>query len=359
MEIHQPDAQEERYLLMTQASIPPLICRLAVPTMISMLTTSIYNMADTYFVSQLSTSASGAVGIVFSLMAMIQAIGFTLGMGSGNFVARLLGQREQERAEQVAATGFYTAVGFGLLLAIFGTIFIDPLVRALGATETIYPYARDYTQYILLGAPYMAGSFVLNVQLRSQGSAFFSMIGIATGGVLNILLDPLFIFVFDMGTGGAALATILSQLVSFCILYYFSMGRNGNIGIKLRNVRMEWSILSEILRVGFPSLCRQGLASLAMVFLNRSAFPYGDAAIAAMSIVNRIMMMMSSLLIGFGQGFQPVCGFNYGAKRYDRVLQGFWFCVKVALVFTLTVSTLMFLAAPQVIIQFRREDLVV
>lgn len=348
--------QETRYIQMTQTPIPRLICTLSVPTIISMLTTSIYNMADTYFVSQLGTSASGAVGIVFSLMAMIQAVGFTLGMGAGNYVSRMLGQRQRQKAGEAAATAFFSALLCGLLLAVLGNLFIERLVRGLGATDTIYPYARDYAQYILLGAPYMSGSFVLNNLLRSQGSAFYSMIGITAGGLLNILLDPLFIFVFDLGIGGAALATILSQLISFGILLYFSMGRNGNIGVSPRNIRLQPALIGEIVKLGFPTLCRQGMASLAAVFLNLGAAPFGDAAIAAMSIVNRVTMFIGSALIGFGQGFQPVCGFNYGARRYDRVTAAFWFCVRVAVLSLAVAGAVMFGLAPYVLTAFRRSD---
>jgi putative MATE family efflux protein len=347
--------QESKHKLMTQAPIPGLVCRMAVPTIISMLTTSFYNMADTYFVSQIGTSASGAVGVVFSLMALIQACGFTLGVGSGSVVARLLGAKERQRASEVAATAFGLALGVGLLFTVFGLTFIGPLMRLLGATETIFPYARDYAQYILIGAPYMAGTFVLNLLLRYQGSAFFSMVGIASGGVLNIILDPIFIFTFGLGTGGAALATIISQFVSFCILFFNSLGRNGNLKIDMRNFRFDIKMIGAMLAAGMPTFSRQSLASLSTVFLNVCAAPFGDAAIAAMSIVNRVMMFVNSSMLGFGQGFQPVCGFNFGAKRFDRVIKAFRFTVTVASPYAV-VGAAMFFGASWFITQFRRED---
>lgn len=348
--------QDARFDTMTCAPIAPLICRLALPTIGGMLITSIYNMADTYFVSQIDTSASAAVGIIFSLMAMIQAIGFTFGMGVSSYVSRRLGEKKFQEACVAASTAFFSALSLSLLLPAFGLPFLDPLVRALGATETIAPYARDYAGYILIGAPYMASSFVLNHLLRAQGSAFLGMIGIGTGGILNIILDPILIFVLDMGIGGAALATIISQFVSFCLLLWFNRGYGGNLCVSIRSVRLHPPLLAEILRVGFPSFCRQGLASAAMVMLNLAAAPFGDAAIAAMSIVNRIMMFVHSGLIGFGQGFQPVCGFNYGAKKYGRVLEAFWFCVRVSLVALVAIALVVLLLAPWLLTQFRRED---
>jgi Na+-driven multidrug efflux pump len=230
MHIHLPkrpentENPEARFQKMTREPVNRLTVSLAGPTMVSMTVTALYNTADTYFVSQLGTSASGAVGVVLSLMAMIQAVGFTLGVGSGNCVSRMLGQKNQNRAEQAAAAGFFSALLCGGLLLLFGTLFINSLVRVLGATDTIMPYAMDYARYILFGAPYMAGAFVLNNILRAQGSAFYAMVGIGTGGILNILLDPLFIFVFNWGIAGAAIATITSQAVSFGIQLYFSLG---------------------------------------------------------------------------------------------------------------------------------------
>jgi len=348
--------QEERYMMMTETPVSKLIPKLAVPTIISMLVTSIYNMADTFFVSQINTSASAAVGIIFSLMAMIQAVGFTLGMGAGNYISRTLGRRDEETAARTAATAFYTAVAVGLLMTAAGLLSLDRLVRMLGATETIAPYARDYARYILLGAPVMTGSFVMNNLLRSQGFAFYSMLGITTGGILNMILDPIFIFGFHLGISGAALATVLSQCISFGILLGQCSFRKGCIRLHIGKFTPSLKIYGEILHAGLPSLCRQGLASAAAVVLNVAANPFGDAAIAAMSIVTRYMMFINSALIGFGQGFQPVCGFNFGARRFDRVLESFWFCLKVAVVFLTSLGIVSFFGAETVMGWFRKGD---
>ncbi len=322
-------SQEQKFEMMTEAPIPGLIGRLAAPTIISMLITSFYNMADTFFVGKIGTSATAAVGVVFPVMAIIQALGFFCGHGSGNSISRHLGSKDVQSARELASTGFFLAFALGTLLMVLGLVFLDPLSHLLGSTKTIFPYTRDYLRFILLGAPYMTAQLVLNNQLRFQGNAFYAMIGITSGGVLNVILDPIFIFVFDLGISGAAIATILSQFVSFCLLLV-GLRVSKCIPIHLRNVRLTIPRLREIVGGGLPSLFRQGLGSVATTTLNIAANPYGDAAIAAMSVVSRIMMFANSALIGFGQGFQPVCGFNYGADKYDRVKEAFWFCVKVS-----------------------------
>ena len=335
-----PMTQEQRYIKMTETPISRLIPSLAVPTIISMLVTSIYNMADTFFVSQISTSASAAVGVSYSLMAMIQALGFTLGMGSGNYLSRVLGSRDTEKAERIASTGFYSAIFVGLLFALICLPNLDRVVRLLGATDTIAPYAKDYARYILIAAPVMTGALSMNNLLRFQGLAVYSMIGITTGGILNMILDPIFIFGLDLGISGAALATAISQCISFGILFFQSLLRKDCVHLKPGKITLSLSLYGEILHGGIPSLCRQGVASIATAALNLAANPFGDAAIAALSIVSRYMMFIGSAMIGFGQGFQPVCGFNYGAGLYSRVKQGFWFCVKTSTCFLFAVGVL-------------------
>lgn len=351
--------QQEKIAYMLSEPTPHLVCQMAVPTIISMLVTSFYNMADTFFVGQINTQATGAVGVVFSVMALIQACGFFFGHGSGNYISRMMGSGETENANKMAATGFFCAFLTGLALGVLGLIFLEPLSRLLGSTPTILPYTKSYLGVILVGAPFMMSSLVLNNQLRFQGSASFAMVGIVTGAVLNILLDPFLIFVCDMGIAGAALATAISQVVSFLLLLLMSR-RGGNIRIRFKNFCPNWYFMREIIRGGLPSLCRQGLGSLAQVFMNRAAGAwggaYGDAAIAAMSVVNRISMFANSALIGFGQGFQPVCGMNYGAKKYDRVREAFRFCVKYAAVFLVVVAALGFVFAEPLVAVFRRED---
>ena len=347
------DKQEQKFQKMTQEPVGRLICELALPCIISMLVTAFYNMADTFFVGLLnSDSATGAVGVVFSMMNIIQAFSFFFGQGSGNYISRELGKHHYEEASNMAATGFFSAFAMGTLICVLGQIFLEPLALLLGSTVTILPYAKAYLQGILFGAPFIAASLVLNNQLRFQGSAFYGMIGITSGAVLNIALDPLFIFTFDMGVAGAAWATSVSQFVSFCILLVCST-KGGNLRIRISHFQFKWSYYSMIIKGGLPSLGRQGLASIATICLNRAAGPYGDAAIAAMSVVQRITMFGASAMIGFGQGFQPFCGFNYGARLYKRVKQGFWFCVKWSAIFLTALATLGFVFAPSLIAIFR------
>ena len=348
--------QEQKHHMMINEPIDKLIMKMAIPTVIAMLVTSIYNMADTYFVSQLSTAASGAVGVVFPLMTMIQAIGFLFGNGGGSTVSRYLGAKRTEEADQVASTAFFSALFMGSLLTIFGLFFLDELINLLGATDTIFPYAYQYGSWILFGAPYMAASFTLNNILRGQGNAFYSMIGITVGGILNIILDPIFIFTFGFETAGAAIATIISQFVSFVILFYMINSKKSLVSIRFKSIRFKYTILGEIIKVGMPSFYRQGLASIANVLLNTQAAFYGDPTVAAMSIVSRIYMFIFATSLGLGQGYQPVCGYNYGAKEYKRVKQAFWFFVKTVTIIFVIVSSIAFIFAPSILAIFRKND---
>ncbi len=367
---------EQRAHMLLNDPVSRVIPRLAVPTIISMLITSIYNMADTYFVSQLNTSASGAVGVVFSVMAIIQAIAFTFGMGTGTNLSQALGRGDQEAAKRYAATGFFTTLAIGVVILLFGNLTLDWLMPLLGATDTILPYAKQYATYIFYAAPFVMCSFVLNNLLRFQGLATYGMVGITTGGILNIVLDPIFIFApgtdiglfgitlpvgLGLGTAGAAIATAVSQMVSFFILLGQCNLRSDTISISLRNFRPTRQMYGRILNNGLPSLGRQGIASVSSILLNRAAGTYvplamADAAIAAMSIVSRFVMFINSTVIGFGQGFQPVCSFNYGAGRYRRVRDAYWFCVKVTTVILLVLSVLAFIGAEPIITRFRADD---
>lgn len=348
---------KDQYYEMAHAPVNRIIPRLAVPTIISMLVSSIYNMADTFFVSQIGTSASGAVGIIFSAMAIIQALAFMVGMGSGNFMTRSIGAGNRKLAQQIASIAFFTGAAVGIAIALICLPNLHTVVMLLGSTETIAPYAEDYARYIFLAAPFMICSFIMNNLLRFQGKAFFAMIGITTGGILNIILDPIFIFTLGMGTAGAALATGLSQFISFCILLFMCNTQESCITIRLREFAPTLKIYREILYGGFPSLGRQGIASVATILMNTMAHPYGDAAIAAMSIVTRFMQFISSAIIGFGQGFQPVCSYCFGAELYQRVKEACWFCIKVSTAVLVVFCLSGFLVSGNIISLFRKDDL--
>jgi putative MATE family efflux protein len=346
----------DKFEMMTTEPVEKLVCQMAVPSITIMMVSALYNMADTYFVGSLGTSAVAGVGISFSLMAIIQAVGFFFGHGAGNYISRALGARNSRDAETMAATGFFTAFIIGVVITAAGALFLSPLARLLGATDTILPYARDYLLFILPGAPFMVSSLMLNNLLRFQGSAFNGMIGMISGAALNIALDPLFIFVFHLGVMGASLATMISQIVSCILLFMISCTGKNNIRVLPRNFSPRGKNYLEMIRGGIPSLLRQGLMGLATILLNRAAGPYGDAVIAAMSIVNRVFLVAGSALIGFGQGFQPVCGFNYGAGLYKRVRQAFWFCLRLATVALIILGIVCFIFAPDIVAFFRKDD---
>lgn len=346
---------EKKYIRMTTEPVNKLVCSMAVPSIISMLVTAFYNMADTFFVGRISTQATGAIGVVFSYMTLIQAIAFFFGHGCGNYISRSLGAKKVKEAEQMAATGFFTALMVGVVIGIVGLCICEPLVFFLGATETIAPDAISYIVYILAATPFIMGSFVLNNVMRLQGNAKVAVIGIASGAILNVGLDPLFIFGFNMGTAGAGLATAISQVVGFILLLFLSKKGDG-VKIKWQNFKIEWRRYVEIFAGGIPSLARQGLGGVATICLNNVAGMYGDSAIAAFSVIGRISIIFSSALIGFGQGFQPVCGFNYGAKKYDRVRKAFWFCVKVSTIAMLIISVGIYIFAEPLVCLFRDDD---
>ena len=340
---------------MTETPVRRLIISLSVPTVISNLVSTLYNAADTFFVGQISTSASAAVGVALSLQAVIQAIGFFFGQGSGNNMSRQLGSHHEDTAEVLASTGFFSSLILSVLVTVLGLIFLRPLSIFLGSSETILPYAMDYIFWILIASPFMASSFVLNNQLRFEGNSFYSMIGLTTGGILNLVLDPLFIFVFHMGISGAALATAISQFVSFVILFVLTQ-KIGTVKIRFSSFKPSLKSLGMITNGGLPSLCRQSVASVAMIALNNAALPFGDAAIAAMAIVNKIGNFTNSVLLGVGQGYQPVCGYNYGAGLYKRVKDGFWFCVKLMSIVLLVLAVVEYIWASPIVGFFRKGD---
>lgn len=312
-----------QYEKMTQAPVTELVIRLGIPTTLSMLVTNIYNMVDTMFVGKLGTSASGAVGIVFGFMAILQAFGFMFGQGAGSIISRSLGHRDTKIASKIASTSFFLAFGIGIVIGFFGIVFMEPLIYLLGSTDTILPYAKQYVFFILLAAPFMTSCCVLNNILRYEGKASMAMVGLLSGAVINMVGDPVLMFGLGLGVTGAGLSTALSQFISFVILLYMFLSGRTQSKISIRSVTTQAGDVFEIAATGFPSLIRQGLSSVSTMVLNQQAAVYGDAAVAAMSIVSRICMFIFSVGLGIGQGFQPVSGFNYGAGKYSRVRKAF------------------------------------
>lgn len=348
----------DNYTFLTQAPVHRVIVTMAIPTIISMLVTGLYNIADTFFVGKIDTQATAAVGIVFSLMFFVQAMGFFFGHGSGNYISRELGARRHENAVKMASTGFFSSFFFGLVILVLGEMFLTPLSLMLGSTATILPYTEDYMQVILLGAPFLTSSLTLNNQMRLQGNANFAMYGIVTGAILNVLLDPFFIFTCGLGVSGAAWATVVGQGVSFVILFF--MARRGeNIAIRFRNFSPSIQRYKEIFYGGSPSMMRQGLACVATMSLNFAAGAYGDSAIAAMSIVSRIAMLSFAVVIGLGQGFQPVCGFCYGAGLYGRLKEAYKFTVTIGTFFLIVLAIIGWMISGTLIGVFRDDPEVI
>lgn len=361
---HAHQTPEEKRHQMTTAPVRGLILSLAAPAIVANLVTSVYNLSDTFFVGQLGTSASGAVGIAFVAMTAIQAVGFYFGQGTGNAISRYLGAEEYDKASVMASVGLFCSLVMGTLVAILGNVFLDELCHLMGSTDTILPYARAYMGTILIGAPWMASSHLLNMQLRFEGEALFSMIALVTGSLLNVVLTPVFIFVFDLGIRGAALATILSQLVGFCLLVFESqkagMVRIGPKWLRgCEGLRPGAALLREINNGGFPSFVRQVMFSVATALLNNAARPFGDAAIAAMTVVQRISGIGNFVQIGIGQGFQPLVGYNLGARRYDRIREGYFFTIRTVFVAVMAIGILTCAFAPQLIGFFRDDPEVV
>lgn len=352
-------SSEAQYKKLTQTPIKKLIITLAVPTVISMLITMVYNVADTYFVSKISVAASGATGVVFSLMGVIQAFGFMYGQGAGSNISRHLGAKDIESARKYCSTAFFLAVVTGAVILMLGLVFLTPFMKLLGSTSTILPYAKSYGKYILIAAPAMISSCVMNNILRYEGMANMAMIGLGIGGVLNIGLDPLMIFTFDLGISGAGIATMISQYVSMAILLAVFLMKKPQSRISFRYLSLKGRMVWDIVSTGVPSFARQGLTSVSTMVLNLCCAPYGDVCIAAMSIVSRVSMVIFSVCVGIGQGFQPVASFNYGAKKFDRVRGGIKFVWAFGTIVVAVLASIVFVLAPQVVSMFRKDTEVI
>lgn len=345
---------------MTETPVPRLVLRLAVPSMVSMVVTALYNVVDAAFVGHLSTEATAGIGISFAYMTFIQAVGFFFGHGSGNHISRALGARQIDDAETMAAVGFFTPLILGLVATAVGLLFLPQLAVLLGATPDVVPYACSYLRYILIATPFMMSALVLNNQLRLQGNARFGMIGIVSGAVLNIVLDPLFIFVLDLGVAGASIATAVSQMFAWGLLLWGTT-RDESVHIHFSKFRPSFGCYKEIVAGGLPSLFRQAFNCVSVIMLNFAASKYAPvdqaaSSIAAFAVVSRTTMFAFSLILGFTQGFQPVCGFNYGAHKYGRVRQSYLFAFSVSAAMLTLLSALGFIFAPQIIAVFRDED---
>ena len=349
---------EKHYAKMTETPVAKLILNLGIPTTISMLITNIYNMADTYFVGTLGESAQAATGVLFTVQAIMQGIAFMFGHGGGTFISRALADKNTKEATKYISSAFFVGGLIGLIITVLGLTFLDPLVRFLGSTETIVPHAKDYGMWILLAAPFIICSFILNNGLRYEGKAFYAMFGLTAGGLLNILGDYILVMKCGLGVYGAGLATAASQVVSFGILLYMYL-KMAQSNIQCKAVSKDFRLYLTIGRVGLPSLIRQGLTSVTNGLLNNVTKPFGDAAIAAMSVVSRYANFLMCVGLGMGQGFQPVASFNYQAKKYDRVKKGLLFTTAFGLVFIGAMATISIIFAEPIITIFQKHPEVI
>ena len=351
-------SQDQRRNMLLNEPISRIIPKMAIPTIVAFLINSIYSLADTYFVSSLGTNATAAVSVNASLDQLIMMCGSMLAVGANSYIARLLGQGDEQKASRVLSTAFFTAMGIGAALMVFGSLFMTPMVRMLGATPTCEQYSIDYATYVLYAAPFMAANFVMNQCLRSEGSATLSMIGMGAGGILNVILDPIFIMPWglNMGVAGASLATAISKWISFAILIFPYLTRHSLLHLSIRNFRPSWDIVSKIVSVGSSSMFRSGLAVVSAIALNSIAGNISDSVLAAVGVCNKVMMFPFSIILGFGTGFQPVAGFNWGAKRFDRVEESYKFCFKVALIGSTIMALLVGLFADTFVVLFAGMD---
>ena len=349
-------SQELRKNRMLNDPISRVIPQMAIPTIVAFLINSIYSLADTYFVSSLGTNATAAVSVNASLDQLIMMAGSMLAVGANSYIARLLGEGNEKKASQVLSTAFFLAGGLGAALMVVGLLFMTPMVRMLGATPTCEQYSIDYATYVLYAAPFMATSFVMNQCLRSEGSATLSMVGMGFGGILNCVLDPIFIFGLNMGVAGASLATAISKWVSFSILIFPYLTRRSLLHLSIRNFHCTRDILTKILSVGSSSMFRTGLAVVSAILLNDLAGSISDSVLAGIGVCTKIMMFPFGIILGFGNGFQPVAGFNWGAKRYDRVEESYRFSAKVSIWGAVAMGLVLALLADKIIVAFAGTD---
>ncbi|MCY6371640.1 MATE family efflux transporter [Clostridium ganghwense] len=350
------EARDQRANMLGEEKISKVLIKLSVPAIIAMLVNAIYNIVDTMFVGRLGeTSAIGAVSVVFPLFMLIGAVGQTFGVGAGSYISRLLGEKKKKEADKTAATAFFSSLACGIIFTIFGLIFIEPLLKAFGATSTILPYAKGYASILVAGSIFTMLNMTMNNMIRAEGNAKYSMYAISLGAVINIILDPIFIFTLNMGIKGAAWATVIAQIISFIFLIkYYLLGKS-YIVLSRKNYRFSKFIYSEIMKAGMPSLARQALSSISLALINVAANPYGDSAVAAMGVSLRILSIGYFVVFGFTQGFQPIAGYNYGAKKFKRLFEAIKLSVIWSSIFTLGLSILLMIFAESTVSMFSKD----
>ncbi len=346
---------DARSRLLAEEPIPRLLAKFAGPAIIGMLVQAIYNIVDAIFVGRIGTEAIAAIAIAFPIFMLIATLGLAMGVGASSYISRLLGEKNIQQANHTASTALFTTVGLALLFALFGSIFLQQMLRAFGATDTVLPYAMKYSGILVIGSIFTMSNMCMSNMLRAEGSVKISMIGLSIGAILNIILDPIFIFTLGMGIKGAAAATVLAQIVSTILLLGYYLTGRSLVRIHFRLFRFSRKIYTELIKIGFPTLVRQGLVGMSIGLMNNIAGNYGDQAIASIGIILRVYPLGLMVLFGFAHGFQPIAGFSYGAKRYDRLLESIQVSLKWSSIFCLGLTLLFLLFTEPIIRVFSRD----
>lgn len=346
---------DQRTVMLGEWEVKKVLIALAVPSIIGMVANGIYNVVDTIFVGRLGTTAIGAVSIVFPFFMIIAAVGLAVGVGAGSYISRLLGMGRKDEAEKTAMTAVVTVIGLGIAFSAAGQLWLEPILKLFGATETILPQAIEYSRALLVGAPIIMLKMTLNHILRAEGSAKASMVALIMGAVLNIILDPLFIFTFNLGVMGASAATVLAQACAAAYQFWFFLSGRSYLQLTFLRLQPSLSIYGQMIKIGSPIFITQFLNSAAMAMINTAAAPFGDGAVASMGIVKRVMSLAMFALFGFSQGFQPVAGFNYGARNFARLHEAIRYSLRVTTTFALAFTFVFVLFAERIVAVFSSD----
>ena len=347
---------DQKLQMIRDEKIPKVLIKLGVPTMVGMMVSALYSVVDAYFVGWLGTSQMGAVSIVFPIVQIIVGLGMTFGSGAASYISRLLGEENVDQANRTASTALFSSLVIGVVSIVISLCFLDNILVALGATETILPYAREYALIYISGAILNIINVTMNNIITAEGRAKLTMISMLIGGGLNVILDPLFIFPLGFGVRGAAIATVVSQAATTCLYLWFILSKKGYLRFSSRLFTFSGTIYGEVFKVGVPILVFQILTSAAMGLSNTAASVYGDSAVAAVGVVTRIMTLGTYVVFGYMKGFQPVAGYNYGAKNYDRLNEATKVSLKWATIFCATVALLIIIIPKQIISLFSEND---
>ncbi len=350
------NSQSKKMELLGSTSIPKALLAMGIPTMIGMLVNAFYNLVDAYFVGGLGESQMGAISVVYPLGQVVVGLGLLFGNGAASYISRLLGRGDKENADKVASTALYSSVSVGAVIIIISMVFLHPILKLLGATDSILPYAATYAGIYIVSCIFNVFNVTMNNIVTSEGAAKTTMCALLTGAVLNIALDPLFIYVFDLGVAGAAIATAISQVVSTCVYLTYIFRKKSVFHFRVKDCTYTKETMSEIFKIGIPTLVFQILTSVSISLINNAAGDYGDSAIAGMGVVTRLISMGSLSVFGFIKGFQPIAGYSYGAKKFDRLREAIKTSILWSTVFCVIFGVILALFPTAIVSQFTKGD---